>query len=195
VDQLVASLRGVLKELEERSDTIVIFMSDNGYMWADHGLFDKGAPYTPSILIPMLMQVPGTAGGTKDRRLVGNVDVAPTILDAAGIATDNGHPMDGRSLLDMSWSRDRILTEYRNNDNKWTPPTWASLRAGRFQYTEYYSEDDVIFREYYNLRKDPWQLRNLLRDGDASNDPSPARLASLSSRLDADRTCTGVLCP
>jgi arylsulfatase A-like enzyme len=195
VDELLHKLKRNLRELEETKDTIVFFMSDNGYMWADHGLFDKGAPYTPSIGIPMMIRVPGEGGPTKDRRLVANIDVAPTILDAAGISPDPAHPMDGRSLLDATWDRDRILTEYRNNDNVWTPPTWASLRMDRFQYTEYYSGGERIFREYYNLTKDPWQLRNLLHDGKPSTGPSKARLASLSSRLAADRQCTGAACP
>jgi arylsulfatase A-like enzyme len=195
VDELVHRLKRNLRELDEGRDTIVVFMSDNGYMWADHGLFDKGAPYTPSIAIPMMMRIPGGGGDTKDSRFAGNIDIAPTILDAAEISPDPGHPMDGRSLLDSSWNRDRILTEYRNNDNIWTPPTWASLRMDEFQYTEYYDDDERIFREYYDLNDDPWQLRNLLHDGDPSTGPNQTELASLSSQLAADRGCVGATCP
>jgi arylsulfatase A-like enzyme len=195
VDALVRLVRLKLNRLDEASRTLVVFMSDNGYMWADHGLYDKGAPYTPSIRIPMLMRLPGQSQSKVDRRLVGNIDVAPTVLDAAGIGPAPGHPMDGHSLLSKSWDRDRILAEYRNNDNPWTPPTWASTRTKRFQYTEYYRDGDRIFREYYNLKKDPWQLRNLLRDGREGNDPDPARLASLSTRLRMDRRCKGPPAP
>jgi arylsulfatase A-like enzyme len=195
VDDLVRRVKKGLRNLEEASDTIVIFMSDNGYMWADHGLYDKGAPYTPSIQIPMVMRVPGKRGGRTDRRLVANIDVAPTILDAAGISTEPGHRMDGRSLLDKSWDRDRILAEYRNSGSIWTPSTWASIRTSSFQYVEYYENGDRIFREYYNLKKDPWQLRNLLRDGTESNDPSRTRLRALARRVRADRECSGAACP
>ena len=196
VDELVAAITEALRTLDESRRTLVFFMSDNGYMWADHGLFDKGAPYTPSIRIPMLMRYP-RAGNlpSVDRRIVANVDIAPTVLDAAGVAADPLHPMDGKSLLTPVWERNRILTEYRNNDNIWTPPTWASTRTKSIQYVEYYDDGDTIFRELYRLRRDPWQLRNVLADGRAGNDPSPARLTELSSRLTSDRNCEGATCP
>ena len=196
VDRLVHRIRKTLRELDEGAGTLVFFLSDNGYMWADHGLYDKGAPYTPSIRIPLLMRYPAQPSTEPtDGRLVANVDLAPTILDAAGVLPDPSRPMDGRSLLDPLPDRDRILTEYRNNDNPWTPPTWASTRTRRLQYVEYYDEGETIFRELYRLRSDPWQLRNVLHDGNASNDPSPARLQELASRLAADRACAGPTCP
>ena len=196
VDRLVGRIRSTLGALEESRDTLVFFLSDNGYMWADHGLYDKGAPYTPSIRVPLLMRYPARPPAAPvDGRLVTNVDLAPTVLDAAGMAPDPAHPMDGRSLLTPPWERDRILTEYRNNDNIWTPPTWASTRTRRLQYVEYYKDGETIFRELYRLRSDPWQLRNVLGDGEPGNDPSPARLTELSSRLAADRVCAGPTCP
>lgn len=196
VDDLVGGLRSTMWRLKEDSDTIILYMSDNGYMWADHGLFDKGAPYTPSIQIPMLMRLPkGSDQPRFDSRLTGNIDVTPTILDVAGILPDPQHPMDGRSLVAPAPQRERILAEYRNNDNIWTPPTWASTRTKDIQYTEYYDDGKRIFREYYDLNRDPWQLRNLLRDGKKSNDPSPATLKALSVQLAEDRRCAGANCP
>ncbi|MDQ4094627.1 MAG: sulfatase-like hydrolase/transferase, partial [Actinomycetota bacterium] len=196
VDALVGGVRRALRDLDENRRTLVFFMSDNGYMWADHGLYDKGAPYTPSIRIPMLMRYPRAQElPPVDDRIVANVDVAPTVLDAAGIAVDPLHPMDGKSLLAPAWERNRILTEYRNNDNIWTPPTWASTRTKTIQYVEYYADGEPVFRELYRLRSDPWQLRNVLADGREGNDPSGARLAQLSSRLVADRECEGATCP
>ena len=195
VDRLMGRIRSALQDLDENKDTLVFFLSDNGYLWADHGLYDKGAPYTPSIQIPMLMRYPGSGLEATDRRLVANIDIAPTVLDAAGIVPAPGHPMDGRSLLAPAWTRDRILTEYRNNDNIWTPPTWASTRTRRVQYVEYYEGAERIFRELYRLERDPWQLHNVLRDGRKGNDPSAPRLQELAARLAADRACEGLTCP
>ncbi len=196
VDDLVAEVSRALRRLDEGSDTLAFYLSDNGYIWADHGLYDKGAPYTPSIQIPMFMRWPGRVDpGVREERLVGNVDIAPTVLDAAGLIPAPGHPMDGRSLLDSSWTRPRILTEYRNSGNVWTPPTWASLRTPDLQYVEYYDEGERIFREYYDLRADPWQLTNLLFDGDPANNPDASTLRILSDQLSADRSCVGITCP
>ena len=196
VDDLVVGISRAMRRLDEGSNTLAFYLSDNGYMWADHGLFDKGAPYTPSIQIPMFMRWPGRVDeGLKDRRLVGNVDIAPTVLDAAGLQPALDHPMDGRSLLDPSWTRARMLTEYRNSGNIWTPPTWASIRTPDLQYVEYYDAGKRIFREYYDLATDPWQLTNLLFDGDPANNPDPSRLQELSKQLSADRSCVGPACP
>jgi hypothetical protein len=69
-------------------------------------------------------------------------------------------------------------------------PDWASIRTATSQYVEYYdpSRTVVIAREYYDLVTDPWQNRNLLGDGDSSNDPD---VASLSAQLAHDRGCAG----
>lgn len=197
VDDLVAGLAGGLGRMDESRSTLAFYLSDNGYMWADHGLYDKGAPYTPSIQIPMFARWPGRLGpDVADRRLVGNVDIAATVLDAADLDPAPGHPLDGRSLLDGTWDRDRMLTEYRNSGNIWTPPTWGSLRTRSLQYTEYFDQDgNPEFREYYDLKSDPWQLRNLLRDGDRSNNPPRSELTALSAQLTSDRNCKANACP
>lgn len=196
VDDLVRDVRRTIFDLDESRDTLVFYLSDNGYMWADHGLYDKGAPYTPSIRVPFLLRYPaGSPLPAVDRRLVTNVDIAPTVLDAAGIAQHDQHPMDGTSLWDNSWDRDRILAEYRNNDNPWTPPTWASTRTDDYQYTEYYDNGKRIFREYYDLEKDPWQLHNPLGDGVKANNPKGISMKKLSTRLRRDRNCSGSKCP
>ena len=95
-------------------------------------------------------------------------------------------PLDGRSLLD-SGRRGRMLLEYWKEPGR-PIPTWASLRTRRFQYVEYYRDGRRVFREYYNLLRDPWQLRNLLADGVPSNDP---RIGDLQAKLRQDRTCFG----
>ena len=130
--------------------------------------------------------------GSVDRRLAATVDVTPTILDAAGIEPDPAVPLDGRSLLDRAWSRPRMLLEFW----PWSGSTsiaWASSWARRYQYTEYYDEaGEIVFREYYDLVHDRWQLVNLLHDGRPGNDPD---IGPLHDRLTADRSCVGTACP
>jgi arylsulfatase A-like enzyme len=123
--------------------------------------------------------------GTWDDRITGTVDIAPTVLEAAGIAPDpTKAPLDGRSILSAE-PRTRIVLEYRRET--WIP-TWASIRTKRYQYVEYYDDEGTrFFREYYNLTRDPWQLRNLLRDGN----PAGPDVSSLARQLLHDRLCVG----
>ncbi len=191
VDDLVEMALRVLRETEEDANTLVLFMSDNGFMWGEHGWVGKWVPYTESVRIPMYLRWPGRiAPGTEDSRIVANIDVAPTVLDAVGLGTDPDHPMDGRSLLDTSWTRDRLLLEAWIDRNH--PTTWAMLRAPTYQYAEYYDNNlTPTFLEQYDLVGDPWQLENLLGDETSSNDPPPQSLAGFSVRLAQDRECEG----
>ena len=195
VDDEVRQLFSELRRRREDRKTVAFFVSDNGFLWAQHGLVNKTAPYLPSVKIPFLVRWPArVAPRSVDRRIVANIDIAPTIarLTRLGKAAPR---MDGRSLFSRRWTRDHLLIEYFKGDTASTP-TWASLTAPAYQYVENYDEDwNVTFREYYDLVQDPWQLVNTLGDFDPTNDPSPAMLAELSARVVGDRACAGSSCP
>ena len=193
VDDFVEDLRLALGKLDEKRSTLAFYVSDNGVQWAEHGVTGKGAAYTGSIGIPMLARWPGRLPvGKKDKRMVTLVDIAPTILDAANVTPT--HVLDGRSLLDRSWKRDALLFEYWKQLRRPERPNWASLRTSKAQYTEYFDIDAqrVVFREYYDLLSDPWELENTLADFNASNDPDIGRLSALLNRY---RHCRGPSCP
>jgi N-acetylglucosamine-6-sulfatase len=170
-------------------------MSDNGYLWGEHGLAlnsGKRPPYVPSVKIPMVLRWPGRVpAGETTRRLAANIDVAVTALDAAGVESRPRWPLDGRSLL-RDRARRRLLLEYWVDVGR--TPEWAATQTAAYQYIEYYEEDGstVAFREYYDLLGDPWELRNLLADRGRRNDPN---VDYLSERLDEDRRCEGAECP
>jgi arylsulfatase A-like enzyme len=187
VDDLVESVFQELTRLGEVENTLALFTSDNGLLWGEHGLgVNKLVPYTPSVAVPLLLRWPGhVAAGVVDDRLAANVDLAPTILQAAGISPGPSMSFDGRSLLEPS-HRSRLLLEYGSTGG------WASTRTRDFQYVEYYDNGQVTFREYYDLRADPWQLTNLLADDDTANDPD---VTALSAQLTADRGCRESACP
>jgi arylsulfatase A-like enzyme len=193
VDELVNRVMTMLGDLKEQERTLAFFLSDNGYYWAEHGLTDKRLPYTEAISVPLYARWPGrlAAGGT-DPRLVSLVDIAPTVLAASAVAPDPFSPPDGRSLLDV-WARERIYTEYFPDSAAGTIGTWASLRTREIQYVEYYGPDghSVDFREYYDLERDPYQLRNLLGDESPANDPPPTEIQELAIQLTRDRSCLG----
>jgi arylsulfatase A-like enzyme len=193
VNDLVAHAMAALKADGELGNTFVLFLSDNGSMWGAHGVMGKHMPYSPAIRIPFLARWPGhLAAGAIDPRTVANIDLAPSILAAAGVPQDPGLPMDGRSLFEAG-ARDRLLTEYWRLRNPPDVPSWASTVTATYQYVEYYADDGSIsFREYYDMAADPWQLVNLLGDGVPGNDPATA---PLHAQLAADRVCAGSSCP
>ncbi|MGH9038756.1 MAG: sulfatase family protein, partial [Acidimicrobiia bacterium] len=189
-DEMVDAIFRQLEATGELDNTLAIFTSDNGYSWGERGVTSKGLPYEESVKVPFLVRWPDVVpAGTVDLRHVGGVDLLPTLLEATQtVPAEFGYPLDGRSFLPGNPARDHILLEFSATHR--SIPPWASMRDGRFQYLEYYADDDstVIFREYYDLEADPWQTTNLLADADPANDPD---VAALSARLAQDRECAG----
>ncbi len=193
VDDLVARVFAKMGALDETRDTLAIYTSDHGYLWGEHGRYWKRTPYTPSVKMPFVMRWPARVDeGAVDPRLAANVDLTPTILDAAGLLDTASYVVDGKSLLRED-VRDRVLLRYWHERGHGFP-SWASLRTHDYQYVEYYGDgvDDMIAAEYYDLKADPWQLRNLLGDNDRSNDPP---LKEIKAQLRRDMRCRGTECP
>ena len=168
VDEMVDAVFEALAD-ENEQNTIAFFLSDNGFMWAEHGMRSKNHPYTESIRIPFLARWPGQIpAGQTDERFVANIDILPTVLQAAGVTPSPTAPPDGRSLLSPA-SRSKIFTE------GWLigRGPWASVRTPSYQYIEHFEKDGVTVhsREYYDLQADPWQLKNLYGDRRERNDP------------------------
>ena len=194
VDDMIAAITRRLTRLDEARDTIAIFTSDNGYMWGEHGVASKRFPYTAATKIPLIVRWPGRVEpASSDDRLAANIDIAPTVLEAIGIEVTADEPMDGRSLFAEA-QRDRLLMEYFGARLGETPP-WASVRSNTHQYVEYYTDnaaETVLFREYYDLASDPFQLVNLYGDADPTNDPN---VLLQSADLLFVRDCAGDSCP
>jgi arylsulfatase A-like enzyme len=188
VDDMVARIFATLKNAGETRDTLAVFLSDNGFLWGDHELRAKPYPYVNDVKVPFFVWWPGhVRAGAVDQRMVANVDLAPTVLDILGITPSV--PMDGWSLLDQSHVRNRWFVE------TFTTVPLAETLTPSFEYTEYYDPNDmttVTFREYYDLTTDPYELTNLLHDGDPTNDPPTG---NLSQQLANDRVCSAQACP
>jgi arylsulfatase A-like enzyme len=193
VDDMVRAIFHALDENAE-TNTLAVFTSDNGYLWGEHGIgLDKRFPYLPSMQVPFLARWPDhIAESATDDRLVANIDFLPTFLDAAGLSPQLVDPIDGHSFLGP-YARSRLLLEYFKSPDSSLGP-WSGDVTGTSEYIEWYQADGttVKAREYYDLANDPWQLVNLLHDGDRSNDPKlkPSRL-----HLAIDRACSGSTCP
>lgn len=194
VDDSVRNLMQALARTGQASNTLVFFISDNGYLHGEHSLQGKTTPYLPSVRVPLMLRWPvGSPRGVVDDRIVANIDIAPTVMDALDLPV-SGDEMDGRSLLDASWERDRLLLEHWARAKR-TTPDWSGLVAPDHQYVEYYEDQDVggepIFAEYYNIAADPYQLDNLVPDAPTGT----ATMPMLSQRLAEDRECRGTQGP
>ena len=195
IDDMVKRVFRTLRQTGQAKNTIAFYMSDNGFLWGEHHQIGKRFPYIRSMQLPMAARWPGHIdAGTRDGRLAANIDVAPTIYEAVGI--DPGHTVDGRSLL-LGWDRDRLLVEYKRDFGRFDRvPTWAATLTRGYEYVEHFGDDgEMMSREYYDLIDDPWQLDNLLGDGDPTNDPPSPTLQALSVVLSRDRECAGSSCP
>jgi len=166
VDESIGRVLGQLKKMGVHDDTLVVYMGDNGFMFGEHGLIDKRVSYEASIRVPMMIQCPELyQGGQVVEQVIGNIDVGPTILHAAGLESPDY--MDGRSFLDlpnnpeMDW-RDYFLYVYYWEKNFPQSPTQFALRGDRFKYITYYGLWDVD--ELYDLSQDPGETKNLIAD-------------------------------
>jgi arylsulfatase A-like enzyme len=191
VDDQIDRLMTRLEALGELENTIAVLISDNGFQWGEHSLFGKSVPYLGSVRIPLYLRWPGhLTPGAVDDRLVGGIDLAPTLLAAAGL-----EPVvapDGFDLLDAGASRSRLLLEFQELPRGPTP-TWRGFVTRSLQYIEYLDQTGrVRFREFYRLRTDPEQLVNVLGDGRLGNDPDVVALSAVLRRLQG---CAGETCP
>ncbi len=138
VDDELRDLMGLLADTGQLDNTVIMMVSDNGYLLGEHRLFQKKQPYEESTGIPFVVRGPGFAAGTSPKALVSQVDLMPTTLAAAGLDPDAHRALDGRSMLENlrsgDWSnwRRRLLSE----DPK---AGWAQLREGDLAYIDYYS--------------------------------------------------------
>ena len=144
--------------------TLVVYMSDNGFLLGEHGLIDKRNAYEESIRVPMIAYAPGlVAPGSTITQMVRNIDIAPTILDLAGAPPLRN--MDGRSVLPalrgqrMAQDSEMLYEYYWEYAFPHTPTTFA-LRGDRYKYVFYHGVWDIS--ELYDLQSDPAERFNLL---------------------------------
>jgi N-acetylglucosamine-6-sulfatase len=155
-----------LKKMGIHDETLVIYMGDNGFMFGEHGLFDKRVAYETSSRVPMLMQCPEIIeGGTTVDHVVANIDVAPTVMEAMGL--EKPRHMDGQSFLpiamgDVTPWRDEFLYVYYWEQNYPQTPTHFSLRGSRYKYTTYYGLWDTD--ELFDIKADPLEQKNLIHE-------------------------------
>ena len=171
IDEQVGRILEALEETGQAEDTLVIFMSDHGEMLGDHGSYFKGPHfYDCQMRVPLIIRWPagGIQSGHRIEGLVELVDLAPTLLDAAGLEIPGR--MQGKSLLPMLKGEDeaefvheQVFAEYYNS---WThgDAYGTMLRTNQEKIVVYHGTDQG---EFYDLEKDPDEFFNLWDHPDA----------------------------
>jgi len=176
LDNNVGNIVAKLQQTGQLDNTAIFYISDNGMQWGEHRLSaDKAAEYEESVRVPFAMRYPPLiAKPYVENRLVGNIDIAPTIYDLAGLPIPAS--ADGMSLVKLMngapW-RDNLLIE------SWPERGyWAGLRTERYVYVE--TENDLS--ELYDLQTDPFELNNLINDP-----PYQSLIANFKAKLEAEK--------
>jgi N-acetylglucosamine-6-sulfatase len=166
VDENLGRLLQFLEDRDELDSTVIIYMGDNGFQFGEHGLIDKRTAYEASIRIPLLVMCPDRFhGGSRVPQVVANIDIAPTILELAGVRPP-AH-IDGRSFVPLlkgeksPW-RDALLYEYHWERNYPHTPTTHALLTDRYKFIRYHGVWDLD--ELYDMQSDPEETKNLIVD-------------------------------
>lgn len=191
VDDAVATTVSALRDAGELDDTLIVFVSDNGYLFGEHGYTGKILAYEESLRVPLLMRGPGIPAGAVRTQVASMIDLAPTfaaIADAEPLVE-----VDGTSML--PWARrdraqaDRTLLVQAG----WRGPNpdrrmwlFRGVRTDRYTLVVWRTEDIV---ELYDRRRDPAELRNV------SDRPRYAAVReALVRRTDLLADCEGRSC-
>ena len=177
IDQFIGNLRSTLRELELATNTIIVFFTDNGLLYGEHGLGGKTMLYEESVHVPLIVYSPFLAEdkrGQQRTELVVGQDIPATLLDMAGIKIPDSY--QGVSMLPLiedksvDWREDVFL------ENLFTDQGYArqeSVRSERYKYIRYYSKEDdrkqylpdgipdesPIYEELFDLKADPREQR------------------------------------
>ena len=170
IDVQVGRMMDALKNSNQYERTVIIFMSDHGEMLGDHGIYFKGAFfYEEAVRVPLIISWPGLAKNRqRSKALIELVDIAPTLLDAAGIPRNPG--MQGKSLLPLL-KGDTVIDEHResvycenyNASTKHHPDIvfGTMLRTRDCKIVRIHGGEDG---ELYDLREGLSETRNLWDD-------------------------------
>jgi len=164
VDAEVGRLRNALREKGLDRNTVVVFLSDNGYFLGERQLADKWLMYEPSVRVPLIVMDPRQRRHGDVDAMALNTDVPATLLDIAGVRRPTSWP--GRSLLPLvrhspgAAGHDTLLLEHL-----WAfdaIPASEGLRTADWKYFRYV--DDRSLEYLYDLTRDPQERHNLARD-------------------------------
>lgn len=182
IDHNVGRILGALDANDLSDSTIVVFVSDHGEHLGDHGLYGKGLPYDAALRVPLIWRGAGIARGQHRREVASTLDIAPTLLDLAGLALPEGtqgHSVRAQLAGQAPALRDAVLSE---NDDDFVPMKMRVLTTARWKLVHYLNGQPG---ELYDRVNDPAEMTNLWREAEYA----PLR-ASLTARLLDEVICS-----
>jgi N-acetylglucosamine-6-sulfatase len=197
VDDSLGRIRAALERKGVLEDTAIIFTSDHGYFYGEHGLNEeRRLAYEETIRIPLLIRYPVMApANTTPDQMALSLDLAPTVLELAGLQPDAG--LQGRSLVPIlqgrteNW-RSSFLIEYFTDTvfPRIRNMGYVAVRTARHKYIQYRELPGMD--ELYDLQADPYEESNLVARPDARQDLSrmQAELAELLRQTHFDTAAT-----
>jgi arylsulfatase A-like enzyme len=169
IDDSVGQIMAYLKRAGLEKNTMVVFTSDNGFLFGEHGLIDKRNAYEASVRVPLVIYAPGLVpAGRTNPGQVTNMDFAPTFLEMAGVARPP--QFEGQSTLPLitgripatQWKPKDFIYEYYWEWNFPMTPTTFAITRGEMKYIQYHGVYDT--EELYDLAEDPQERSNLIED-------------------------------
>lgn len=161
VDRSLGAIVDRIAQHGKLANTLIVFTSDNGYMWGEHGLWGKDKAYEESTRVPLVVVMPGVAPREEARLVSPMLDIGPTVLQLAGVARKT----DGTSLVPLlrnpgtaNW-RNTMFFE-KTSSGAYTNAIWAGIRNQRWRYVRYWTGEE----ELYDLVNDPYELASRHRD-------------------------------
>ncbi|MGL6259463.1 sulfatase-like hydrolase/transferase [Vibrio sp. WXL210] len=170
MDTSVGKVLDAVDEMNLTNDTLIVFTSDNGGIWkvSDNGglKLGKGWPYEGGVRVPLIVRWPGKVpSNTVSQERVINVDFFPTFLSLANVDSTQYENIDGIDITSVltenkQLERDAIFFHYPNYAWHAKNRLSSAMIEGDFKLISYYDDNTV---ELYNLKKDPWESRNLAK--------------------------------
>ncbi len=188
------NMGAIWQELERQKiagNTAVLLSSDHGFFLGEHHLYDKRLMYEPSIRVPMMIRYPGKVkAGAKSNEMVLNLDMAPTLLEIAGLAVPG--ELQGKSMLPLAegkanveWRKDWLYEYYEYPGFENVRPC-RGVRTDRYKLIHFIIEPQEF--ELYDLHKDPDEMNNLY--GKAGYEELSAHLRERLAALRAETNDT-----
>jgi iduronate 2-sulfatase len=170
VDSQVGRLLDALERLGLAENTIVVFVSDHGFMLGEHGQWQKQLLFEESNRVPLIFAGPGVKGRGASSRTVEMLDIYPTLVELCGLPQPK-HKLEGESLVpllaDPQVPRNRPAYSQIQRGTDQTPAgprvMGRSVRTERWRYTEW--DVGKLGSELYDHDSDPHELKNLAKDG------------------------------
>lgn len=167
LDDVISQLLNTVDQLNIADHTYIIFLSDNGWMLGDHGFTSKVLPYRPSTSVPFFIRGPGISSNTNNS-LVSNIDIAPTILDLAGVTVPS--KIHGQSLKPLLMNEEfnpRKMMLYEGMGLYGGAKPNLTVISADFRYIVTYDDEsleNITFEELYDQNNDHWEMKNLAHE-------------------------------